>query len=86
MGEIYDWSLSADHWSDREGKRVLLGEIQLEEDEIVSDEPLQEAEPNREDFEGYTGNAGMTLERWYHRAAVVIWPRAKHFHVLCSAV
>ena len=85
MGEIYDWSLSADHWSDREGKKVLLGEIQLKEDEIVSDEPLQEAEPNREDFEGYTGNAGMTLERWYHRAAVVIWPRAKHFHVLCSA-
>jgi len=27
----------------------------------------------------------MTLERWYHRAAVVIWPRSKHFHVLCSA-
>ena len=85
MGEIYDWSLSADHWSDREGRKVLLGEIQLNEDEIVSDEPLQEAEPNREDFEGYTGNAGMTLERWYHRAAVVIWPRTKHFHVLCSA-
>lgn len=85
MGEIYDWSLSADHWTDREGKKVLLGEIQLKEDEIASDAPLQEAEPNREDFEGYTGNAGMTLERWYHRAAVVIWPRAKHFHVLCSA-
>ena len=62
-----------------------LGEIQLNEDEIVSDEPLQEAKPNREDFEGYTGNAGMTLDRWHHRAAVVIWPRAKHFHVLCSA-
>ena len=27
----------------------------------------------------------MTLERWYHRAAVVIWPRAKHFQVLCGA-
>ena len=85
MGEIYDWSLSADHWSDREGRKVLLGEIKLKEDEIVSDEPIQEAKPNREDFEGYTGNAGMTLERWYHRAAVVIWPRARHFHVLCIA-
>jgi len=27
----------------------------------------------------------MTLERWYHRAAVVIWPREKHFAVLCEA-
>ena len=36
-------------------------------------------------FEGFTGNAGMTLERWYHRAAIVIWPRDKHFAVLCDA-
>ena len=85
MGELYDWNLSADHWSDCEGKKVRFGEILLGEDEIVADEALDEAEPNREDFEGYTGNAGMTLERWYHRAAVVIWPRAKHFHVLCGA-
>ncbi|MEO8496885.1 MAG: 2OG-Fe(II) oxygenase, partial [Planctomycetota bacterium] len=85
MGELYDWSLSADHWSDREGKKVLLGEVRLAEDEIVAAEPLSKSEPNREDFEGYTGNAGMTLERWYHRAAVVIWPRARHFHVLCGA-
>ncbi len=85
MGEIYDWRLSADHWSDRQGHKVLLGEIRLDESEIVADEALDQAEPNREDFEGYTGNAGMTLERWYHRAAVVIWPRSKHFHVLCSA-
>lgn len=85
MGEIYEHSLTADHWSDREGKKVRLGGIRLSEDEIVADEALDEAEPNQEDFEGYTGNAGMTLERWYHRAAVVIWPRAKHFHVLCTA-
>jgi predicted 2-oxoglutarate/Fe(II)-dependent dioxygenase YbiX len=85
MGEIYDWSLSADHWFDRQGQKVHLGEIQLDDSEIVADQALDETEPNREDFEGYTGNAGMTLERWYHRAAVVIWPRSKHFHVLCSA-
>mgnify|MGYP000179807652 CR=1 FL=1 len=30
-------------------------------------------------------NAGMTIERWYHRAAVVIWPRERHFDVLCGA-
>jgi hypothetical protein len=85
MGEVYDQRLSADHWSDRQGHKVRLGEIRLDESDIVADEALDEADPNREDFEGYTGNAGMTLERWYHRAAVVIWPRSKHFHVLCSA-
>jgi hypothetical protein len=85
MGEVFDSSLSANHWSDRHGKKVQLGEIHLDEDEIVADAALDEDEPSREDFEGYTGNEGMTLERWYHRAAVVIWPRSRHFQVLSGA-
>ena len=85
MGEIFDHGLSANHWSDRQGSRVRLGEIPLNEDEIFSDSPFEDWDPDREDFEDYTGNAGMTLERWYHRAAIVIWPRRKHFAVLCGA-
>ena len=85
MGEIYDESLSINHWSDRQGNKVALGKIQLNENEIVSDQALTEWDPSDEEFEGYTGNAGMTLERWYHRAAVVIWPGEEHFAVLCGA-
>jgi len=85
MGEIYDESLSINYWSDRQGNKVALGEIQLNEDEIVSDQALAEWDPSDEEFEGYTGNAGMTLERWYHRAVVVIWPHERHFAVLCGA-
>src|SRR6266478_4183010 len=43
------------------------------------------ASRTKEDFEGYTGNAGMTLERWYHRAAVLLWPIACRFDLLCAA-
>ena len=85
MGEIYDHSLSANHWTDQHGKKVHLGEIRLDEEEIVSEAPLDNGDPNSEEFEGFTGNAGMTLERWYYRAAIVIWPRDKHFAVLCGA-
>lgn len=85
MGVVFDESLSVNHWSDRDGNKVALGKMRLDEGEIVSPGPLDEWEPDDEDFEGYTGNAGMTLERWYHRAGVVIWPREKHFSVLCSA-
>lgn len=85
MGEVYEDSLSANHWSDRDGNRVHFGEIPVLEEEIVAVQALDETAPNSEEFEGYTGNAGMTLERWYHRAAVVIWPRTRHFHVLSSA-
>jgi hypothetical protein len=85
MGEVFDERLSVNHWSDRQGNKVALGEIELEQDEIVTDAPLDDWDPTDEEFEGYTGNAGMTLERWYHRAAVVIWPRTTHFSVLCGA-
>jgi hypothetical protein len=85
MGEIFDYSLSANHWSNRQGKKVAFGRIPLEESEIVPKDALTETEPSREDFEGYTGNAGMTLERWYHRAAIVLWPRDHQFQVWCEA-
>lgn len=85
MGELFDESLSADHWSDSRGCRVKFGEIILDESEIVTATRLDEWEPSEEEFEGFTGNAGMTLERWYHRAAIVIWPGKRHFAMLCAA-
>jgi len=85
MGEVYDEGLSIEHWSDREGKSVTLGEMDLNKEEIVANQPLEAWTISREEFEGYTGNAGMTLERWYHRAAIVVWPRKNHFQVLCGA-
>ncbi|MFQ5730335.1 MAG: 2OG-Fe(II) oxygenase [Planctomycetaceae bacterium] len=85
MGEIYDESLSINHWSDRDGKKISLGEMGLSEDEIVSVQPREAWDLSREEFEGFTGNAGMTLERWYHRAAIIVWPKENHFKVLCDA-
>jgi predicted 2-oxoglutarate/Fe(II)-dependent dioxygenase YbiX len=85
MGEVFDEGLSANHWSDRDGKQILLGQIGLEEQEVVASQPPEAWTISREEFEGYTGNAGMTLERWYYRAAVVIWPQRNHFQVLCGA-
>ena len=84
MGEILESSLTASHWSDRHGEARQLGEIRVDKAEVVAGDPLDDGEPSEEEFEDYTGNAGMTLERWYHRAAVVIWPRERHFAVLCG--
>ena len=74
MGEVFDDSLSVNHWSDHQGKKVRLGEMSVEESEIISETPPEDWDPSSEEFEGYTGNAGMTLERWYHRAAIAQSP------------
>ncbi len=85
MGEIFDVRLTANHWSDRHGNTRNFGEIPVEGDELVTSRALDDGDPSEEEFEDYTGNAGLTLERWYHRAAIVIWPKDRHFSVLCGA-
>lgn len=85
MGEVYDHSLVAHHFSDADGQLLAFGSIPLQETELVCKDPIKSAKPTKEDFEGYTGNAGMTLERWYHRAAIVLWPPEFKFDVLCAA-
>ena len=42
-------------------------------------EPRMILEPFASEHEGYMGNYGNTVDRWYHRAAVVLWPRERTF-------
>ena len=83
MEDLIDSSLTAEHWLDDEDQRLEIGSMSVAEDEVVPEESLMEVEPE-EEFEGYTGNAGMTLERWYRHAAIFIWPEKRHFQILCN--
>ncbi len=83
MGEIYETSLTADHWSDPEGNRLPIGELRIEEDDLLDPEAIRQGDPE-EEFEGYTGNAGMTLDHWYRHAAIFLWPASRHFEVICE--
>jgi hypothetical protein len=47
--------------------------------------PSVDLEPFESEHEGYTGNAGNTVEHWYHRAAVVLWPRERTFVIRAKA-
>jgi hypothetical protein len=84
MEEVYDSDLTAVHFSDADGKPLAYGELPLGEGEIVARQEVDAGKPDREEFEGYTGNAGMTLERWYQHAAVLLWPARERFEVLCE--
>ncbi|MCI0460525.1 MAG: 2OG-Fe(II) oxygenase, partial [Gemmataceae bacterium] len=84
IGETYEDELQATDWTDLQGKKQPWGPIALELSAIVSSIPIAAWKPTSEDFEGYTGNAGNTLDRWYHRSAIVLWHRAHHFDVVAS--
>ena len=80
MGEIYDSSTSIDYWI--EGETPGLGNLDIDEKDIITDVEMAEGEPTEQDQEGYTGNAGMTIEYWYHYGAVILWPKSRHFDLL----
>lgn len=84
IGETYEDELNGTAWADLSGKKQPWGSIALDLSAIVSPVPIDDWKPTSEEFEGYTGNAGNTLERWYHRSALVVWHRDQHFDVVAS--
>jgi len=85
MGEVYDSSLSVDYWIASDGTKKPFGEINIGEDEIVSEISLKELETTEQEIHEASGNEGVSMERWYHQAALVIWSKQQHFYQLCQA-
>jgi 2OG-Fe(II) oxygenase superfamily len=85
IGETYEDELAGAQWSDLSGKKQPWGEIPFDLSAIVSSVPIDQWKPTSEEFEGYTGNAGNTLDRWYHRSAIVVWHSDHHFDVILSS-
>lgn len=76
MGEIYEESLTIEHWRTPEDKTEKLGSFMIAETNLLSLATLGEGDPDEKFAEGYTGNAGCAVEHWYRRAAIVVWPQA----------
>jgi hypothetical protein len=85
IGETYEDDLSGTQWTDVRGRKQPWVDIAFDLSAIVSSAPIDDWKPTSEEFEGYTGNAGNTLDRWYHRSAIVIWHRDHHFDVVASS-
>lgn len=83
MGEIYEETISIDYWAADTGPG--LGEINLEAGDLITEISLGEGDPIEQEEEGYTGNAGMTLDYWYHFGAVILWPKSSHQRFLGAA-
>ena len=82
MVDVHDRWEALDSWAATDGSRPKLGEIPLNEGELLPEGALDDAEPDDRHLEGSTGNEGPTLEHVYRRAALVVWPREKTVDVL----
>lgn len=84
MGEVYEESLTVGDWRDTRDVPVPLGSYRVAEEDLIAIKGIGEGEPDEKESEGYTGNAGCTMDYWYRRAAVVWWAREDHERVLCD--
>lgn len=82
--EVFDESMSLSHWFDAAGHQQPFQTLELEEAEIVSDVAAKDR-PYHQEIHEATGNEGVSMERWYRQAVVVIWPRDRYFGILAGA-
>lgn len=84
LTELIDSDVELRHWIGTDGRpeAVTAG---VDSNELCYTKPSADFEPFESEHEGYTGNAGNTVEHWYHRAAVVLWPRERTFIIRAKA-
>ena len=82
--ELHDWEVELRHFVDAQGKAGAASGYVLES-ELCYTKPSIDLNPFKSEHEGYMGNWGNTVDRWYHRAAVVLWPRERTFIIRAKA-
>lgn len=81
--EIFEESLTLDHWKDVGGRQRRLGKMNLETHELLSSVDETDRPCTRHINEA-TGNEGVTMDRSYRLGAVVIWPRTRYTRIVAA--
>ncbi|MCO5121365.1 MAG: 2OG-Fe(II) oxygenase [Burkholderiaceae bacterium] len=79
LGELIDSEIELRHWRTHDGSELASDASGVAESELCFTRPSVDCTPFESEHEGYMGNYGNTVDRWYHRAAVVMWPRERAF-------
>ena len=64
------------HWVNEEGKHCEFGPKYVRDEMVCWSKANDEFKPTKAEYEGYMGNYGNTVDKWYHRAAIILWPKA----------
>jgi predicted 2-oxoglutarate/Fe(II)-dependent dioxygenase YbiX len=77
--DLIDSAVTLTHWTGPDGTRLEETALCVDGDEVCASTPTGDLKPYESEYEGYMGNWGNTLDRWYHRAAVIVWPGDRAF-------
>lgn len=79
LDELIESSIRLTHWTGPAGTRPEEVSLSVTDDEVCATTRSADIESYASQYEGYMGNYGNTMDRWYRRAALVVWPRDRDF-------
>ena len=85
LNELIDDEITLGWWIAPDGSGAETISLSLGHHEICAVTPSRSLTPYHSEYEGYMGNYGNTVDRWYRRAAVVVWPKEKSFAARAEA-
>ncbi|MGI9000270.1 MAG: 2OG-Fe(II) oxygenase, partial [Pseudonocardia sp.] len=85
LNDLIDGEITLGWWTSPDGACGEPISLSVPDHEVCASTPSADLDPYRSEYEGYMGNYGNTVERWYRRAAVVVWPRDRAFAARAEA-
>lgn len=85
LDELIEFEVTLDSWLASPDGTVAQVHLPVGGHEVCETSPSGDLRPYASEYEGYMGNWGNTLDRWYHRGALVVWPRRQAFAVRAEA-
>jgi hypothetical protein len=85
LNDLIDGETRLVHWIDGENGTAEDIELDVSDTEVCKTPDHDLHEPYEQSYEGYMGNWGNTLDRWYRRVALVIFPAEREFAIRTEA-
>jgi hypothetical protein len=85
LQDLIDDEVTLSWWTRPAGTGGESVSLRVRDHEVCAATPSADLKPYQSEYEGYMGNYGNTLDRWYRRAAIVVWPREKAFAARAEA-
>ena len=85
LNDLVDDEITLGWWTSLDGTGGEPVSLYVPDSEVCATTPSADLTPYQSEYEGYMGNYGNTLDRWYRRAAVVVWPQDRAFAARAEA-